>query len=63
MWSNPLLNMTAANTYDIGRIAHRPFQTKTDTPTNAITAKINNDSQRSKENVGSITNGCRSRIV
>jgi hypothetical protein len=55
--------MTAANTYDIGRIAHRPFQTKTDTPANAITAKISNDSQILKEKVGNINNGCRSRIA
>ena len=63
MWSNPFVSMTAANTYDIGRIAHRPFQTKTDTPTNAITAKISNDSQISKEKIGSIIKGCRSRIA
>lgn len=63
MWSNPLASMKAANTYDTGRIAHLPFQTKKDNPTNRTTAKISNDSQRLKVKVGSSINGCLSRIA
>lgn len=43
MCSKPFSSMTPANRCEIGRIAHRPVQTKYEETVNAITEKISND--------------------
>jgi hypothetical protein len=55
--------MNAANTWDIGRMAHLPFQTKKDAAVNIVSAKISSDSQVSKVKVGSESSGYFSRIA
>lgn len=57
MCSNPFRSMKPANAYEIGRMAHLPFQTKNDAATSMTIAKISNDNQASNVNVGNGRNG------
>ena len=63
MCSNPFSSMKPANTCDIGRIAHLPFQTKYDAATSATIAKISSDNQLSNVKVVSGSHGYLARIA
>ena len=63
MWSKPFSSMKPANTCDIGRMAHRPFQTKNDAAVRLTIAKISNEIQMSKVKIGSKSVGYFSRIA